>query len=166
MKFDLSKRMAKNLTKRIQRHEFEVGVFTNAQYRLPKAHGLFEEPETRSYAGGPVRKIGKGYGDKTIDEIFIENQKRLRIDLLREPFKSKSKELVTFANRFLKFTFGRVKERQIINLAQAIVRNPILRKDYGNNSKATAEYKGFDRHLFDTGQMFKNILARLKSRPE
>ena len=37
-----------------------------------------------------------------------------------------------------------------------------LKKEYGNNKAATADNKGFDRHLIDTGQTFKEIRARAK----
>jgi hypothetical protein len=44
---------------------------------------------------------------------------------------------------------------------QAIVRNPILRGDYGKNKKETIKRKGFDRYMIDTGQFFNSIIARV-----
>jgi hypothetical protein len=50
------------------------------------------------------------------------------------------------------------------NLAQAIIRNPILRGDYGSNSALTRKIKGFDRFMFDTGQLFQSIKAKVLKR--
>jgi hypothetical protein len=55
--------------------------------------------------------------------------------------------------------FGGGGRQRVLNLLQAIVRNPILKHQYGPNTSATADAKGFDRHLFDTGKMFKSIKA-------
>lgn len=55
-----------------------------------------------------------------------------------------------------------MSKKRLENLLQAIVRNPILRLEYGKNTATAADNKGFDRHLFDTGQMFKAITARAK----
>ena len=55
----------------------------------------------------------------------------------------------------------KVSRQRIINAVQAVVRNPILRGAYGKNSAKTAKTKGFNKLLMDTGQLFKNIKARL-----
>lgn len=50
--------------------------------------------------------------------------------------------------------------KRVENLLQAVVRNPILKLEYGDNTAITADMKGFDRHLFGTGQTFKAIKAK------
>lgn len=118
-----------------------------------------------TYAGGPVRKASRKSSGKTNGEILVDNMERLNIDLLREPFQEKnSPELLRFSKAFLKLALSRkdIGIRRVENLLQAIVRNPILRQEYGGNDLLTKIHKGFDRHLIDTGQMFKSIIARAK----
>jgi hypothetical protein len=50
--------------------------------------------------------------------------------------------------------------RRYLNGLQAIVRNPIMRKEYGSNSPVTVKIKGFDWVGVMTGQFFDNIRAR------
>jgi hypothetical protein len=52
----------------------------------------------------------------------------------------------------------------LTNAIQAIVRNPILRGDYGRNNLFTQKVKGFNRLMIDTGQFFNNIKARVFKR--
>lgn len=61
--------------------------------------------------------------------------------------------------------------RRIESAARALVRNPIMRKDFGSNSQATikggvgyngyqTEGKGFDWPMVDTGSFFNSIKAQ------
>lgn len=54
---------------------------------------------------------------------------------------------------------GEPNPRRIENAAIAMIRNPIIRMDYGGNSSLTVEEKGFDRPMVDTGTLFSNISA-------
>jgi hypothetical protein len=69
-----------------------------------------------------------------------------------------------FTKSFIDLVMGRVPIKRVENLVQAIVRNPILRQDYGTNEARTADAKGFDRHLIDTSQMFRALKARARKR--
>lgn len=77
-------------------------------------------------------------GNKDVVEVTKEMQRSL----------AKSRDHVADRNRFE-------------NAAQAVVRNPILRGDYGDNSKMWQEAKGFNRLLINTGKLFSHIRARL-----
>lgn len=164
MNLKLGNSFQKKLTSRIEGHEFEIGVLDDKDHRPPVETPLFGMPNLGSYAGGPVRKIDRaGISTKTVGEVFIENQERLGVNMLWEPFEKEGSDIVKFMRAFLKFAVsGKVSIKRVENLLQAIVRNPILRQEYGPNSPSTADMKGFDRHLFDTGQMFKAIRARAK----
>ncbi len=48
------------------------------------------------------------------------------------------------------------------NLLQAIVRNPILRGEYGKQGRSTTRTKGFYSPMIDTAQLFKSIKASVK----
>lgn len=164
MKLTLGKSFGVKLQERIGRYEFEVGVLDDKPHlpALESAFGL--EPALGSYAGGPIRKTNRmGESTASIGEVFVQNQERLGIDMLKGPFQNDTSELNIFTTAFLKFAVGaKVSVKRVENLLQAVVRNPILREEYGTNNPATADMKGFDRHLFDTAQMFKAIKARAK----
>lgn len=153
------------MKQRIEGYEFEVGILSDGPHRNPVYTPIYQQPNLGNYAGDKVRKTTNQVGPLSKAEIFIENMKRMGVNLLTNPFKSKSNsEIRKFTRDFLRFAFKRgVSQRRLENLLQAIVRNPILRQDYGPNTSATADSKGFDRHLIDTGQMFKSIRARLKN---
>ena len=53
-------------------------------------------------------------------------------------------------------------KQRILNGMRAVVRNPILRGEYGKNSAKWAAVKGFNDLLMMTGQFFKAIEARFK----
>jgi hypothetical protein len=170
MKFQL--KLTERLEKSLHGYDFEVGVLKSMPHYEPKATEPGKKPELGSYAGGAVRKQSRIKSELTIGQILVENSKRLGVDLLRAPFKSKNnQEINNFTKAFFQMALsdsnkqGAIRNaKRLINLVQAIVRNPILRGDYGGNKGSTADAKGFDRLLFDTGQMFKNIRARIRGR--
>lgn len=160
MNVSLGNGWIKRLEKRIEGFDMEVGILEDKPRREPIEAGLHQTPNLGSYAGGPVRKLA-GVSSKTNAEVFIENQERLGIDLLREPFKDPTTELQRFTTAFLQSAIGKSNLKRVENLLQAIVRNPILELKYGNNKPTTADNKGFDRNLIDTAQMFKAIKAKV-----
>lgn len=57
------------------------------------------------------------------------------------------------------FSGGQVEKRRIENAAIAMIRNPIMRKDFGSNMRATSRVKTFDWPMIDTGTFFLSIQA-------
>lgn len=161
MRVALNRGFGKRLARRIEKYEFEVGILNDKAHKLAKETPFGETPDLGVYAGGPVRKLSGEALGISVGDVLVDNMQRMNTDLLREPFQKTSSDINKFTKGFLNFAFGRVSKRRVENLLQAIVRNPILRGDYGGNSAFTADVKGFDRFLIDTGQMFKNIKARL-----
>jgi hypothetical protein len=156
LRLELSKSFVKKLKSRIEKYEFEVGVLDDRPHYEPKM-------EQSSYAGGPVLKKSRIKSPLSTGEVLVENQQRLGINLLSRPFQEKNSDILKFTKAFLQLvTGGKASIKRVENLLQAIVRNPILNEEYGSNKSATADAKGFDRHLFATGQMFRAILARAK----
>lgn len=47
---------------------------------------------------------------------------------------------------------------------QAVIRNPIKRKEYGSNTQATQKRKGFDWLFVQTGKLFENIKVEFLNR--
>lgn len=164
MNLTLGKEWGRKLQLRINQHEMEVGVLDDKPHKLPEEHGLLEQPSLKTYAGGHIRKMSSRPGESTVGEVLVENMKRLNINILQRPFQERNSEILKFTDYFLRFIVKRpgTNIKRIENLLQAIVRNPILKQEYGRNNPITADNKGFNRHLFDTGQMFKAIRARVK----
>lgn len=143
------------LPKLIGKYSFEVGILEDGGTRK----GV---PKTMStYAGGPVRsgrKDGGSMNDRARDLIQ-------RYGWLRKPFTKESNSAIReFANNYVKEIgkqHGTPNKKRLENLMQAIVRNPILRGDYGHNSPVTVKIKGFDRVMIDTGTFFRAIKAKL-----
>ncbi len=86
-----------------------------------------------------------------------------------------NQDVVRVTNELIKlFNAGHAtpaKIRSVEYAAQALIRNPIIRKDYGSNSTATikggigynghqVQGKGFDWPMVDTGTFFNSIKAQ------
>lgn len=164
MKLELSKGFIQKLKGRVEAYEFELGILQDKPHKEPVHSIMGQEPALGSYAGGAVRKTSRINSGKSVGEVLTENMRRLGINLLQAPFKdANNSEIVKFMGAYLKAITTKSRSiKRVENLLQAVVRNPILRLDYGNNKGRTADAKGFDRHLFDTGQMFKAIRAKAK----
>lgn len=146
----------------VGKYTFEVGILNDAEHKQAQEHGIHDTPDLKSYAGGPIRKTTRKPSGKSISQVFKDNQERLNTDMLKEPFQKKSSDIIKFTDAFLKMVFSpKSMTKRVENLLQAIVRNPILRGDYGDNTATTADNKGFNRGLIDTAQMFKSIRARV-----
>jgi hypothetical protein len=157
MELKLDQRFKKKIKGSIEDYEFEVGILKNAPHKWPLSSRLHG---TKSYAGGPARKTSRK--NSYADMNDLSKKWRERVDYLQKPFRSrKNKEIVDFIEEFLKVVTGRSKPKRLVNLLQAIVRNPILRKDYGENKKKTEKRKGFNRYMIDTAQFFKSIKAQV-----
>lgn len=166
MQIKLDKRFKRNVAGRFGKYSFEVGVLTDGPHSSPAKgqRGLKGKDVIGSYAGGPVRrKSGKPSG-LSISDVSKSLRERLGVNYLTEPFKDKSADIIKFSKEFFKLVFGRSERKRVENLLQAIVRNPMLRGDYGSNSALTQKIKGFDRLTIDTAQLFKSIKAITKVR--
>jgi hypothetical protein len=158
MRLELGKGFAKRTQKLFDKYNIEVGILNDKPYRKPL------KDETGIYAGGPVRKKSREI-DGTISEVSEKFRTQSGLNYLTEPFKiPQNKDILKFTRSFFKGVFGRASLNQMQNLAQAIIRNPILRGDYGSNSAYTRAKKGFDRYMFDTGQLFQAIKAKVVRR--
>lgn len=165
MKLEFGKSWGKKLQGRIERFDFEVGVFDDKPHMNPIEQGRFEQPQLKNYAGGPVRRTSRQQGSLSVGQVLVENMKRLNINILQRPFQERNSDILKFTDYFMKVVIGgKASVKRLENLLQAIVRNPILKQEYGSNKPETADAKGFDRHLFDTGQVFRAIRARVRRR--
>lgn len=142
-----------------EKYDFTVGVLQDGPHKdaASKKKGL------SSYAGGPIRKKTP-QSSLSISEVSERLRKNTGINIYTEPFQSKkNKDILAFTKIFFEVCAGRSQPKRAENLLQAIVRNPILRGDYGRNSKVTTKIKGFNRFMIDTAQLFKAITAKVKT---
>lgn len=166
MKIQMQSSWTKKLKRQVEKYEMEVGILDDKPHMAPLDTPIGTPPKLGSYAGGPVRRSTRVPDGKSIGEILVENMERTQTNYLLEPFRKKSSDIMKFTTYFLKYIVGGLgaAPKRVENLVQAIVRNPILKQEYGNNTSTTADNKGFDRHLIDTGQTFKQIKARIIKR--
>lgn len=164
MQLRLGKSFQQKIRGRFGKYRFEVGVLEDGPHKLAKEAGPDGRKQLGSYAGGPVRKKSSQDGPLTIAQVSAANRERLGINYLTEPFQNRSADIIKFTDAFFKLVFGRSQKKRAENLLQAIVRNPILRGEYGGNSRSTRRHKGFDRNMIDTAQLFKSIKAVCKVR--
>lgn len=161
----MSKAFKKKLKLDIEKYTFDVGILSDNLYFDPIKPARGEGYAHGNFAGKTVRKKSRLSSGLKLSELFIELQKNAGVNLLKDPFKNKkNKEILTFANDYLRFVFKSKKTsiKRLENLAQAIIRNPILRGDYGQNSALTQKIKGFNSLFIDTAQTFKSIRAKVK----
>lgn len=160
MNIKLDRRFTKQAKGVFEKYQFQVGVLEDGPHKqaLPKEKGL------KNFAGGPARKTGfKSF--QNISEVSEALRKRTGINFYTEPFNSKkNRDILEFTKSFFDLCAGRTQARRAENLLQAIVRNPILRGDYGKNTRQTAKLKGFNRLMIDTAQLFKAITAKVSVR--
>jgi hypothetical protein len=153
----LDRRFEKQARGVFEKYEFTCGVLVDRPHKNPvgKKRGL------KNFAGGPSRRIGFR-STKSIAEVSEDLRKHTGINFYTHPFRSrKNKDILKFIKSFFDLCAGRTNVRQTENLLQAVVRNPILRGDYGHNTEATAKQKGFDRFMIDTAQLFQAIRAKV-----
>ncbi len=159
--FKLDKRFKKTVAARYERFEFRAGILDDRPHRraLPKTRGL------NSLEGGPVRRMSSTKTSGRVGDVGDRIRKR-GDDYLRAPFeKPRSREMVAFLRAFADLVTGRVTSKKFAEAAlQKVIREPILRLKYGRNTPLWAKVKGFNRKLFDTGQFFRAIVARIRQR--
>ncbi len=155
----LDRRVYKQARGAYEKYHFDVGVLQDRPHFQPGKG-------KKTLAGGPARRTGRKESGMSVSQVSESLRKNTGINFYTQPFQSrKNKDILNFTKSFFKLCGGRAGEkRRTENLLQAVVRNPIVRGDYGNNSKLTATIKGFNRLMIDTGQLFKAIQAKVVQR--
>ena len=157
MRIALNRPISKTLRQKIEGYTLEVGILEDKPHKNAKS-GL------KSLAGGPARRVGRG-SSNTISEVAGFARSNSKVNFWVKPFQKKTTEATKFLKSFLRMALSsqnRTHIKRLENLLGAMVRVPILRGAYGSNRRQTAEAKGFNRKLIDTGQLFKAIRGRVR----
>lgn len=146
--------------KAIEETTIRVGILD----RHKKTRKRKKDAGTKALAGRQANKVGK-QGDLTLGElaVFLDLQYGVFSDAAKN-FNNRDLNLVTqqLIQAFAQAEITEQNRRRIENAAIALVRNPITRKDFGDNRESTKKAKGFNWPVVDTGTFFNNIKARLE----
>ena len=151
-----SKNILKKMSKDIGIYKFEVGILKDEAKKIPNRES------SANYAG---LKISGTKGRSTTNTV-VKVAKRMDnlFGWLQKPFNDgKNKDVNDVVKELSSQVFHKKSKnlKRLENAVQAVIRNPILRGDYGNNSSITAKEKGFNKLGIDTGQFFKSIKAKI-----
>jgi len=151
--------IAKKMQKQIGLYTFEVGILQNAPKKLRK------KGATKSFAGLKINALGSVSKKRPTTIAYVgEILEKYHFKWLTRPFKTKglNEDVKKVVDELAAQIFGKKSKnnKRLENAVQAVIRNPILRGDYGKNMAATIKAKGFDKLGIDTGQFFKAIKAK------
>lgn len=140
----------------LDKYQMEVGILNDVP-KYAAAKGKF-----KNYAGMIVAAVGKKTG-RGLAEVAQDLDRRFH--WLERPWRIEANQAVQEVVNDIARSCNadHMNKQRVLNGVQAVVRNPIMRGDYGRNSNKTAQEKGFDKLLIWTSQFFQNIKARYVS---
>lgn len=142
------------IQKQLDKYESEAGILED------KPAAKWKDPQ-RTFYGGPANRQAGQNKETTLRALMAKFNATYNI--LLAPWQSaENKDVLVVVKKMAEDIAkgGRLKN-DFINAMQAVVRNPILRGDYGDNTKETEKTKGFNRLMINTGKFFSNIKVRL-----
>lgn len=145
------------LSKDLSSIQIEIGILQDR----PEVEALSSEKGLKRLTASQVALKAGRKSITTVVEVFKKFDNKYK--LLTAPFeKNQNKEVVNMLDQMIKEINGdALNIRRLENTAQAVIRNPILRGDYGSNKETTEAIKGFNKLFIRTGTMFKAIKARV-----
>lgn len=146
----------KCIDKKLKKMDINVGVLVDgpaAKWKREQAAGQL--------AGGPHNKIA-GNAATSLREVM--DKMVVRFNLLLAPWRNRNNQDARDVTNALidELNHGCPKRNRLPNAVQAVIRNPIVRQEYGDNTAGWAQKKGFNRLLINTGRLFRAIVARFK----
>lgn len=150
-----SQNISKKISAQIGNYNFEVGILSDKPKKIAR------KGVKKTYAGITIAAEGKASNKVSLAEVAKYTDNRFK--WLKKPFKlNNNKDVLRVVNEIAAQVFGKKSQdnKRLENAVQAVVRNPILRGDYGRNAASTIKQKGFNKLGILTGQMFKAIKAK------
>lgn len=182
MQFLIDKRFKNRIKMRYEKYDIQAGILKDGPH-YPA------QPLTRTSKRGKVSKVKRPHTQidgmkarrkirsrkmsgplKSIAHVARDLRRKTGVNFFRRPFRGKlSIEARRFKKALMKM-FGAKKMGNKRKLAEQLlveaIRKPIRRRAYGPNRADTVLTKGFNRRLFDTGQVYEAIRARIKRKPK
>ena len=147
--------------KKIERQSVIVGVLNKS---VKAASIDYSKPVTSmsTLSGSTKRRYIKTKGrNKNITlrklALILDKKRGIFSEFM---LNASNKDLIAVAQSLAIFNKTPSDIKRLENAGRALVRNPILRKDYNPNKKSTRDAKGFNHYAFATSTLFKNITAR------
>lgn len=154
-KFHTSESLTRFLNTRLRGFDVEVGILEN------KPAAKWKHQQAGQLAGGPRNR--QGGSNKEVSLQALMDKFNTAFNILLAPWRKESnKDIVLLIREMVRNLANKSDRRRFLNTAQAVVRNPISRGEYGKNSAAWAHIKGFNRLMINTGRFFTAIRARFK----
>ncbi|MDR2708360.1 MAG: hypothetical protein LBC07_00085 [Elusimicrobiota bacterium] len=140
----------------LERYDAGVGI-TARDFGKPE---YIAKNKLKSYAGGPARVAGRR-SKKTIGRVagYLEKKYRWVEHSADTPGNKELNEIAKALLDCLADPRQTDLKQRYLNACRAVVRNPILRKEYPANKISVAKRKKFNRSLIDTATFFKTIKA-------
>lgn len=141
------------INKKLEGYTLEVGVLADIPAK-------FAKKEQKPFHGGVANKKGK---DSPVPLRAVLEKLDAIYNILLGPWGKRDNMEVALTVREMIADMNKTSadKQRFLNAAQAVVRNPILRGEYGDNSPQTQAVKGFNRLLINTGTLFENLKTRL-----
>jgi hypothetical protein len=151
--------LVRQLKQEIEGYNFDVGILDDKPHKRASftvSANVFAGQEFKTL------KQSKKTDAKSTGEIAKYLDRKYH--WLRKPWKNeKNVDVLKVIHDYIDFLYGKNKNTNAFkNVLQAVVRNPILRGDYGSNTASTQNRKGFNKPMIMTGQFFKLIKAVIR----
>ncbi len=161
----LDKRFVNRVRAKYENFDIRAGILVDGPHYRPAPKPRGKHLRLTTVDGMAARRKSRKE-DGTIAQLSKSLRQRTGVNIFTSPFKlGNSLEIQKFKqamrNLFVADRVGGLQAAAESKLVEAL-RAPIRQRRYGNNSILTARTKGFDRFLFDTGQLYKAIRARVR----
>jgi len=158
MQITMDKRFKNRLRLSLTNRTAEVGILQNKKhYARARTFGTLE--------GRKVRMINTRKPDGSLNSVSKQLRRNTGINIFKEPFNKQSQDSKRFIKEFTRLVLKQGgMQGTATKLLQAMVRNPILRRRYGPNAPMIQRLKGFNWKFVQTGQLYRNIKARIRKK--
>lgn len=156
LQFYATQSLSNFLNRQVGKRTLEAGILED------RPAAKFKRERAGDLAGGPRNKMA-GNSSVNLRQLMAVFEQKYNILLApwRNPSTRRLRHLLV--NELVRdmASWGRNGQR-LLNAAQAVIRNPLARGEYGENSRTTAARKGFNRLMINTGRLFNAIKVRFK----
>lgn len=147
---------AEQLRKDYAQFEFHTGIIEDKPEPLPK----YGEHVGKQI--GDINPLKKGKKSGTMVSAVAKKFDEIYNWLISPWRKESNRDVLNVISDYSRYLAKPGNENRLKNAVQAVVRNPILRGEYGDNREETAKKKGFNKFMVATGTFFNSIKALVK----